>query len=764
VKQDGPTAHRTAGTAAATIAGLAVDAEAVRQLQFKAYIRNLPGLILGNLAGTGLVVWVFLPHVEAGILAGWVLAMVGLMAVQTERLLRWRQDELSFTADGLFRLLLAGAFLTGALWGLVPWILSVPGNMELSIFAIFTLAVLNTGGAVTLAPCYPAYVASLLPCLPSAIARAFALESDLGTASGVGLILLTLFLLGMSRVIAGAFTEAFRMQLNQEALLRRMQDQAELLRQSAEAAQQANRAKSEFLATISHEIRTPVNAILGGIDILSTTGLDGMQRQCVGVVGKAGQSLLGLLDDLLDIGRIEAGRMTLDIVTFELHRRLRDIIDLMTPRAVEKGLQLRLDLSDQLPGFVRGDPTRIRQILLNLIGNAIKFSDRGVVQVTATARRGEGSADGPVLVQIAVSDSGIGIPADRLEGIFQPFSQADGSITRRFGGSGLGLAISRHLVQMMGGQIGVDSRAGLGSRFYFELPLLPVIAPADPERPAPLPRWTGGLTVLLVEDEAVNRFVATQLLERQSVQVQQAHGGAQALERLRQGPLPDAILMDIGMPGMDGFETTRRIKAMEGPAAAIPVIALTANVVAETVERCRTIGMADFVSKPVRLPKLMQALARSCPDRLETPGTPEAGTAEKTIQTATVPSAEPAAAGEWNDNLLRLRADLGVPAAEALLAQARSSLTIGRQTLSGLIESDPPDFGQISNTVHRLAGTLEIIGAVKAVLPARQLEMLPDPAEPADQKRLLTDLITALDRLLLQWPPSVEALPGTSTV
>jgi len=433
------------------------------------------------------------------------------------------------------------------------------------------------------------------------------------------------------------------------------------------------------------------------LEILSATTLDERQRQCVQVMDKAGNSLLALLDDLLDITRIEAGHLTLEQVDFDLHQRLRDIHELMTPRAAEKGLTLTLDIADGVAPCIKGDSARLRQILLNLVGNAVKFTDRGSVAIRVEDR-GDAAA-GMRMLSFAVTDTGIGIPREKLETIFAVFSQADGSIARRFGGTGLGLAICQRLAGLMGGRITVDSTEGRGSTFRLDLPVVPAAAPVHMDQPAqPLPTWSRAPVLLLVEDEAVNRFVATQLLERYGFRVLTANDGHHALQIVEREPI-EGILMDLGMPGMDGFETTRRIRALRSPAAHLPVIALTANVMPETIARCRDVGMQGFVSKPIRVPVLLRKLAELIP-------------ADGQAEPGTVP-AEPV-------RLQSLRGDLGDVVVDALLGRARDAVRDALIAIPAAMARQ--DRTEVAAIAHRLMGTMMTIGLERQADVMRRLE------------------------------------------
>ncbi len=516
--------------------------------------------------------------------------------------------------------------------------------------------------------------------------------------------------------------------------LDRVRDQARALELAVREAERANRAKSEFLGAVSHEIRTPVNAIMGGLQILGATPLDDRQAQCVSMMGKAGETLTVQLDDLLDITRMEAGRMTLDSVPFDLHRLLSDTVELIAPKAAEKGLSIGLEIGSAVARTVRGDPVRLRQVLLNLLGNAIKFTRSGGVTVTAT-RTVAGAGAGSDAVRLSVTDTGIGIPADKRAGIFEAFAQADGSIARRFGGAGLGLAISQGLVRLMGGAITLESEEGLGSTFHIDLPL--ALAPDGGAEAEPaLPRWSRTLTLLLVEDEPVNRFVATELLSKHGFRVLAATSGAEALQLLATAPA-DAVLMDLGMPEMDGFETTARIRAQTG-FADLPVIALTANVLPETMARCRAAGMAGFVAKPIRLPVLLRVLAESLP-----PDEGHEGAASPDVPGKAV-------------RLADLREQVGPEVMLEMTAKALEAAAAARAALSDgrLLRSRR----RVADIAHRLVASLDLVGYADASAAARALEQAAEEGRVADLKPLRDTLLARLDALPDSVPPPLDRL------
>lgn len=381
------------------------------------------------------------------------------------------------------------------------------------------------------------------------------------------------------------------------------------------AAEQANRTKSRFLANMSHELRTPMTGVLGMLDIALDLTLDPMLRDCIETASRSARSLLQILNDILDLTSIEEGKFSIEEKHFSLAECMKLVMDMLTPEARRKGIELSLAMGGDLPETVVGDQLRLRQILTNLVGNGVKFTEKGVVKVTVSA--GEKRADGRREFTFTVADTGIGIPPDKLDLLFRPFSQVDDSSARQFGGTGLGLAICRELVERMGGRIDCKSEEGKGSSFSFTLPLyeegsvcaaLPAAVKSVPVAgngdclPGGRPR------LLIAEDDEVTRKVFGIMLKNTEFEFDFAGDGKHAVEMLERG-LYDLVIMDVQMPVMDGFEAAGVIRRMERKRGGhVPILAMTAHALREDEERCLAAGMDAYVSKPIDFRKCLEVI------------------------------------------------------------------------------------------------------------------------------------------------------------
>ncbi len=399
--------------------------------------------------------------------------------------------------------------------------------------------------------------------------------------------------------------------------------------QAHDVAVRAGQARADFLAVMSHEIRTPLNGILGVAALLQELPLGhaigSEERGYVDMIVSSGQHLLRLVNDILDFSRLDAGRLTLERTAFDLRGLVRNVVALLNPDAQKKGVALNLELAPDLPLRAAGDPARLRQVLLNLAGNALKFTPSGSVTIAVTMIADDGAQ---VRIGFSVADTGIGISTENMAKLFDAFEQADSSISRRFGGSGLGLAISRQLVRQMGGDITVESRPGLGSVFRFEallsarrasdrLPVLedgtiappPAAEPPPPEAPKPV-HTLAPIRVLIADDNATNRVVASRVLERYGHSVRSVENGREAVDAI-QAEAFDLVLMDMMMPELDGLAATSEIRALPAPIRFVPIVGLTANTSPDDIAACLASGMNSVATKPISGAQLIAAMAEA---------------------------------------------------------------------------------------------------------------------------------------------------------
>lgn len=481
------------------------------------------------------------------------------------------------------------------------------------------------------------------------------------------------------------------------------------LRDARQKAEAAARAKSVFLANMSHELRTPMNGILGFTDLLLSDRLSERQRRHAQLIADSGRAMMRLLNDILDISKIEAGQMHLATEPVALRHTLRNCVNLMNPLAAQKGVDLRLEVPSDVPEWIMSDPLRLRQIVLNLLGNAVKFTHEGSIVLAVAASADEKD---PVL-RIRVADTGIGIPADRLDAVFQSFAQAETTTARKYGGSGLGLTISHDLAKLMGGTITVESREGEGTTFEVLLPLVEAetTAPTQPvDQPAEANASGLEARVLVAEDNDINQELVRAMAQRLELEIEIAGNGQEAIElatAAKAGGKPyDLILMDIQMPVMDGLEATRRLRASGMDAAELPIVALTANAYAEDIEACLAAGMQGHLAKPMKLGELQHIMERWGQSKTARP----------------TPAAEVPMPGTLIEKYAERKRDT--------LAKIKENL--------GSDEIDEAELKEILDLLHKLAGTAGLFGDDRLGELASQIEhsLL---AAPGESPRILSD-------------------------
>ncbi len=609
---------------------------AMRRSLLIAAARQAPVAVTGNVMVSGCTIGVLWPHVPLAHLLAWfaLMVVVGAMRWRLSAAALARTAEAAVMARHMTRLVwLAG--VNGLLWGGLGSVLVPLGDMELRAFTscvVVAMAAAAVASNVALPAAGRRFIAAAL--LPLSASYILSPASHTSFALATLSLFYLCVLLALLRSTAAVLAEAIQARLRNEELRAEVETVCAQLAQTAEIAREANRSKSRFLADMSHEIRTPMNAVLGLAVTLLDEDLPPGPRESVNAIHDSANVLLRIINEILDFSQIEAGRVTLEEAPFSPRELVRETMTVVGPRAAAKGLAIRTEWDPALPEGLHGDAGRIRQILLNLTSNAVKFTGQGEIVISVLrmgveadeASKGSVSNEhvpkgnvpgdgiagndmprGNVTVEWRVHDSGIGISPAALRTLFQDFTQADESISRRFGGSGLGLAISRRLVELMGGTITACSVPGAGSVFSLRLSL-PAAAPPPAARAdddasgetlrAVLTASGRAVRVLVAEDNPVNQFVIRQFLKHFAIGIDVVSDGRAAVEAAGR-TVYDLIYMDMRMPGMDGLEAAREIRRRAGAGPRVPIVACTANAFEEDIQACRAAGMDDFITKPI---------------------------------------------------------------------------------------------------------------------------------------------------------------------
>jgi len=600
--------------------------EQIRLVEENAIISNYVSLIIA------IILAAFLWHKQSHeVIYIWLSFMVLLSVLRSFMSMSLSKRNDSGVDNKLFyRFYLIAILMTGAGWGATGYFMFT-GDPVQQVVIGFIVAGMSSGGASVMSPILRLYIVYLILVVSPLIVSLYIEGGDYGALSFI-ILGYVVVMIAIGKRINRRILDSLELRFHNESLIKFMSnaknetedlneelaDEIEQrkrvekeLKSAKEAAEAASKTKSEFLANMSHEIRTPMNGILGTLQLLQGSELTESQGEYVGIAYSSGEALLSLLNDILDFSKIEAGKLELEYIPFNLVGLVRELTVLLSQRASERKVELLAELDEEIPSVIQGDSVRIRQILSNLLTNAIKFTENGNVTIKASVLE---KTEKLVRLKIEVIDSGIGISEEAQRKLFNSFTQADGSTTRKYGGTGLGLAIVRQLVTLMRGRLGVDSEEGKGACFWieiaFEIPDEKIVPSQVEKQKIELADELEG-HVLLVEDNPINQMIAKKMLEKIGLSYELVVNGEEAVARFKQLHEFKAVLMDCQMPVMDGYEATHAIREFEeaNSLKRMPVIAMTANAMEGDKDKCLQAGMDDYVAKPVKQDALKQVLS-----------------------------------------------------------------------------------------------------------------------------------------------------------